>query len=32
MDKKTLMTMSGLTDTNGVPTVCSIMLFGKLDF
>ena len=29
MDKKTLMTMSGLTDKNGIPTVCGIMLFGK---
>ena len=29
MDKKTLMTMSGLIDKNGLPTVCGIMLFGK---
>ncbi|MBR5647306.1 MAG: putative DNA binding domain-containing protein [Treponema sp.] len=29
MEKNTLMTMSGLTDKNGVPTVCGIMLFGK---
>lgn len=29
MDRKTLVTLNGLTDKDGVPTVCGIMLFGK---
>ena len=29
MDKKTLVTMNGLMDKNGLPTVCGLMLFGK---
>lgn len=29
MDRKTFITMNGLTDKNGIPTVCGIMLFGK---
>ena len=29
MDKKTLVTLNGLSDKNETPTVCGIMLFGK---
>lgn len=29
MDKKTLITLNGLSDKDGNPTVCGIMLFGK---
>lgn len=29
MDRKTLVTLNGFSDKNGVPTVCGIMLFGK---
>ena len=29
MDKKTLVTLNGLSDKEGKPTVCGIMLFGK---
>ena len=29
LDKKTLININGLSDRNGIPTVCGIMLFGK---